>query len=102
TGTLARLSLRMEGGSRIEAVGANSVAGGLIGDNSAAVTPETVSFTLVDGSVGSGAENAVIGGMIGKQAGDVIGMEWDMSANFRISSTGAGDTLGGMIGQHIS
>ncbi|NBD27275.1 chitobiase/beta-hexosaminidase C-terminal domain-containing protein [Paenibacillus glycinis] len=102
TGILRGLSLELEGGSRIEAVGANPVAGGLIGDNAGTITPDSVAYTLANGSVGSAADNATVGGLIGWQSGDMTGFRLEIPASLVLSAEGKGDTLGGMIGRQLS
>ncbi|TXK77977.1 chitobiase/beta-hexosaminidase C-terminal domain-containing protein [Paenibacillus sp. N3.4] len=102
TGTVSGIAISLEGGSRIEATGTNSVAGGLIGDNAMALNPGLFAFKPVDASIGSSADNATVGGLIGRQTGDVRGFSVDIAANYRISATGANNTVGGLIGQYVS
>ncbi|WP_028551205.1 chitobiase/beta-hexosaminidase C-terminal domain-containing protein [Paenibacillus sp. UNC451MF] len=100
TGTVATADVSLEGGSRIEATGTNPVAGGLIGDNAFAVNPNVFTFKVTDSSIGSSASNATIGGLIGRQNGDVSGLSMDIAS--RISTTGTGSIVGGLIGQHVT
>ncbi|TBL76274.1 chitobiase/beta-hexosaminidase C-terminal domain-containing protein [Paenibacillus thalictri] len=102
TGTVSALAITLEGGSRIEATGANAVAGGLIGDNAFALNPGWFTFQPTDASIGSAATHATVGGLIGRQTGDVSGMNINIATNYRISTTGANNILGGLIGQHVS
>ncbi|GAA3408790.1 FN3 associated domain-containing protein [Paenibacillus hodogayensis] len=102
TGTFEAISLSLEGGSRIEATGTGSIAGGLVGDNVMALHPGLYQFTITEGSIGSLAGNATVGGLIGQQSGDVSGISRPINAAYRIYAAGAGNTLGGLIGRQIS
>ncbi|MBE1442384.1 chitobiase/beta-hexosaminidase C-terminal domain-containing protein [Paenibacillus sp. OAS669] len=102
TGTINKVDIKIEGGSRIEGTGANAVAGGLIGDNAFAMNPGLFTFQSADGSVGSSANQATIGGLIGRQAGDITGISMNIAANYRISAAGPSSIVGGLIGQQVS
>ncbi|WP_282940134.1 chitobiase/beta-hexosaminidase C-terminal domain-containing protein [Paenibacillus sp. RC67] len=102
TGTINKVDISIEGGSRIEGTGANAVVGGLIGDNAFAINPGLYTFQSTDGSIGSSASQATIGGLIGKQAGDVTGFNINIAANYRISAAGPSSIVGGLIGQQVS
>ncbi|MCR8636517.1 chitobiase/beta-hexosaminidase C-terminal domain-containing protein [Paenibacillus radicis (ex Xue et al. 2023)] len=101
-GALEKLSMTLDGNSRIEAVGNNAVAGGIIGDNTFALNPQVIDLKTPSGSIGSSAANATIGGIIGKQTGDFKGFRTAITAAYPISSTGANSTVGGLIGNHVS
>ncbi|WP_249865278.1 chitobiase/beta-hexosaminidase C-terminal domain-containing protein [Paenibacillus konkukensis] len=100
SGTLSELTLSSESGARVEATGTNPIAGGFIGENTVALHPGIVKFTTIGGNVASSAANATIGGLVGKQAGDVSGLSIDTAA--QLSASGAGSTAGGLIGQYVS
>ncbi|WP_219215564.1 chitobiase/beta-hexosaminidase C-terminal domain-containing protein [Paenibacillus sp. S150] len=114
TGALASLHLTLDGGSRIETVYTGGIAGGIAGDNASDITyvhdadrsktlaASTYLLTAVDGSIGSSADQAVIGGLIGRQAGNVTGMKEEASPKYRIASTGMNTVTGGLIGRYVT
>ncbi|TVY07389.1 chitobiase/beta-hexosaminidase C-terminal domain-containing protein [Paenibacillus cremeus] len=102
TGSIASLTLNLDGGSRVEGVGANAVVGGVIGDNTSTINPSVMAINSTDGSVGSSAASAIVGGFIGKQAGDVTGFTMNVGANYRITSSGASAIIGGVAGKQAS
>ncbi|WP_248930534.1 FN3 associated domain-containing protein [Paenibacillus hamazuiensis] len=102
TGTLAAMTVGLDGASRVEGTGTNPVVGGFVGENTFALNPDVIKLSTVDGSAGSSQSNATIGGIVGKQTGDVTGMSMTVSAGYRLSSSGASSVLGGLVGQHLS
>ncbi|NOU97201.1 hypothetical protein GC093_28825 [Paenibacillus sp. LMG 31456] len=102
TGVVEKLSMTLDGNSRVEAVGNNAVAGGIIGDNTFALTPQIFDLKTPSGSIGSSAANATIGGVIGRQTGDFTGSRATITAAYPISATGANSIVGGLIGNHVS
>ncbi|OKP96957.1 chitobiase/beta-hexosaminidase C-terminal domain-containing protein [Paenibacillus sp. P46E] len=114
TGSVSALHLTLDGGSRIETLYTGGLAGGIIGDNTAeliytadsdstkVLAASTYLLTSVDGSIGSSADQAVIGGIIGRQSGNVTGMNEEVSSKYRITSTGADSITGGLIGHFAS
>ncbi|MBP1991928.1 chitobiase/beta-hexosaminidase C-terminal domain-containing protein [Paenibacillus eucommiae] len=102
TGTLEAISLTLDGGSRIEGTGDQAIAGGIVGDNTFAIQPAIFDLKTIDGSVGSAADHATVGGLIGKQTGDVSGLKVDITASYRITSTGTNNIVGGLIGHYVS
>lgn len=102
SGSVDGLQLTLDGGSRIETVAEGGIAGGLIGDNTADITAETYVIHDKDGSIGSAADHAIIGGIIGVQNGNVTGLALEVNSRYRISSTGMEATVGGLVGQFQS
>ncbi|ETT30252.1 cellulosome anchoring protein cohesin subunit [Paenibacillus sp. FSL R7-269] len=100
SGSVAGLQLTLDGGSRIETVAEGGIAGGLIGDNTADITADTYVIHDKDGSIGSAADHAVIGGIIGVQNGNVKGLALEVNSRYRISSTGMEATVGGLVGHY--
>ncbi|WP_342549058.1 chitobiase/beta-hexosaminidase C-terminal domain-containing protein [Paenibacillus sp. FSL P2-0089] len=100
SGTVAGLQLTLDGGSRIETVAEGGIAGGLIGDNTADITADTYVIHDKDGSIGSAADHAVIGGIIGVQNGNVTDLALEVNSRYRISSTGMEATVGGLVGHY--
>ncbi|WP_151736181.1 chitobiase/beta-hexosaminidase C-terminal domain-containing protein [Paenibacillus tengchongensis] len=101
TGSMTGLKLTLNGGG-IETVVNAGIAGGIVGDNTGAVVSSTYSIEAIDGSIGSAAEDAVVGGAVGVQSGDVTGLEVTLGAGYRIAATGAENTVGGIIGRFTS
>lgn len=102
SGPISGLKLTLDGGSRIETVAEEGIAGGLIGENNVDLTPSNYEFADKDGSIGTAADHAVVGGLIGTQSGDVTGLNMEVNSRYKISSTGTESVTGGMIGQYIS
>ncbi|WP_159882083.1 chitobiase/beta-hexosaminidase C-terminal domain-containing protein [Paenibacillus puerhi] len=100
TGTFQNVSLALESGSKLEAVGADAVAGGLIGDNTGALTQGLFSFTSSGAVLSSSSERATLGGLVGKQSGAISGL--DRSMDYSLAAYGPESVLGGLIGQHVS
>ncbi|MNO28376.1 Cellulosome-anchoring protein precursor [compost metagenome] len=114
TGSVSSLHLTLDGGSRIETVYNGGIAGGIIGDNTSeliytadsdsakVLAASTYLLTPIDGSIGSSADQTVIGGIVGQQSGNVTGMNEEVSSKYRITSTGANSITGGLIGRYVS
>ncbi|CAH1190099.1 hypothetical protein PAECIP111892_00004 [Paenibacillus auburnensis] len=102
TGAVSGLKLTLDGGSRIETVYSSGIAGGIIGDNTADVTSVTLSMNTIDGSIGSSADQAVVGGAFGRQSGNVTGLKLEVSSKIRITSTGMNSITGGLIGSYTA
>ncbi len=98
TGNVTGLHLTLDGGSRIETVYSGGIAGGIIGDNTSDLTAATYSVNAIDGSIGSSADQAVVGGVIGVQSGDVSGLTTEVTSKLRISASGMNSIAGGVIG----
>ncbi|SDD59424.1 S-layer homology domain-containing protein [Paenibacillus sp. UNCCL117] len=100
TGTFTNVDVTLEGGSKIEAVGANSIAGGLIGDNLGALVPSAFSFQSTGVVLSSSAEHATLGGLIGKQSGAVSGVSRSM--DYILAAYGPNSVVGGLFGQQAA
>ncbi|TNJ62327.1 hypothetical protein FE784_31050 [Paenibacillus hemerocallicola] len=100
TGTFQNASVTLESGSRLEAVGADAIAGGLIGDNAQALDPSFFVFRSTGAALSGSAEHATIGGLVGKQTGTVRSFKRDM--DYTISTFGPNSVAGGLIGRHVS
>lgn len=100
TGEVTGLKLTLDGGSRIETVYSGGIAGGIIGDNASAITASTYSVHAVNGSIGSSADQAIVGGAVGIQAGDVTGLTAEVSTKLQISASGMDSIVGGLIGAY--
>lgn len=101
TGTFTGVSITLDGGSRVESAADHAIIGGMVGDNSSAIDAGKYNFKVLDGSISSSGSNATIGGLIGKQTGDVSGLKSDIAA-YRISSAGVNTVAGGLIGHQRS
>lgn len=102
TGEISKLKLTLDGGSRIETVQLGGMAGGIIGDNESGIIASTYSVNAIDGSVGSSADEAIVGGIVGKQAGDVTGLKSEVNTKLRITASGMKSVAGGLIGSYTS
>ncbi|AIQ46358.1 hypothetical protein R70723_11080 [Paenibacillus sp. FSL R7-0273] len=100
TGDVSGLKLTLDGGSRIETVYSGGIAGGIIGENVSDLIADTYSVQAIDGSIGSSADQAVVGGIVGSQAGDVTGLKAEVSSNLRVSASGMNSMTGGLIGAY--
>ncbi|WP_141506430.1 chitobiase/beta-hexosaminidase C-terminal domain-containing protein [Paenibacillus luteus] len=100
SGTYADLTISLKDASFIEGTGAQPIVGGIIGDNSGAYEAQVLN--LQGGSIGSSENDAIIGGLIGRQAGDVGKLEFAVHASSRIYATGERSIVGGVIGNHVS
>ncbi|MEK8129898.1 FN3 associated domain-containing protein [Paenibacillus filicis] len=98
TGTFQNVSVTLEPGSKLEATGADAVAGGLIGDNTGALVPGAFTFKSNGVILTSSAESATLGGLVGKQAGIVSGFAREM--DYTLAAYGKDSVLGGLIGRH--
>lgn len=102
TGEVSGLHVTFDGGSRVETVYSGGIAGGIIGDNTSDLTAGTYSVTAIDGSIGSSADQAVIGGVVGVQTGDVTGLKSDVSSKLQIASSGMESITGGLFGSYTA
>ncbi|MFS0722840.1 chitobiase/beta-hexosaminidase C-terminal domain-containing protein [Paenibacillus sp. 1P07SE] len=102
TGVWEELLIMIEDGSRIVGARPESTIGGVIGENEAELQPSLFEIRAQDGSVGSDAELSVIGGIVGRQTGDMSGFRVSLKPEFTIFSGGGGQTVGGLIGEYVS
>ncbi|WP_020616858.1 chitobiase/beta-hexosaminidase C-terminal domain-containing protein [Paenibacillus daejeonensis] len=102
TGTWSDLQITIKDGSRIVGAYADSIVGGVIGENEADLKPELFDLRSEDGSVGSDADTAVIGGIVGKQTGDMSGFQVALKPEFRIFAGGRNQIVGGLVGHYVS
>jgi len=100
TGSFREVSVTLESGSALEAVEAGSVAGGLVGDNAQALDPSLFDFRSAGATLSGTAGQTTIGGLIGKQSGDIRSFNRDM--DYSIDLSGPDSVAGGLIGQHAS
>jgi hypothetical protein len=100
TGNIAALSLSIADGSGIEGKGAQPVVGGIVGDNTSVFAEHTIH--IQGGSIGSAAADAIVGGMVGRQAGDAGKLSLNLQAAASIYAAGDNSIVGGVIGNHIS
>ncbi|RKN82024.1 chitobiase/beta-hexosaminidase C-terminal domain-containing protein [Paenibacillus ginsengarvi] len=100
TGTFRAVNVTMDSGSMLEASGTGAVAGGLIGDNGQALDPSLFTFRSAGVTLNSSAENATLGGLIGKQTGSV--RSFGREVDFAITAYGPNSVAGGLIGRHVS
>ncbi|AIQ51960.1 hypothetical protein R70331_10845 [Paenibacillus sp. FSL R7-0331] len=98
TGEVSGLHVTLDGGSRIETIYSGGIAGGIIGDNTSDLNAATYSVNAIDGSIGSSVDQAVIGGVIGVQAGNVTGLTTEVNTKLRITASGMNSVAGGVIG----
>ncbi|MFD0586638.1 chitobiase/beta-hexosaminidase C-terminal domain-containing protein [Paenibacillus sp. GCM10027627] len=99
-GTFESVNVSVEDESRIEAAYEGSIAGGFIGENELALKPELFQYQVVNGSVGSDAKNAVVGGLIGAQKADATDLHTAIEKKYAIGAEGAGSIVGGLIGHY--
>ncbi|MBD2847397.1 S-layer homology domain-containing protein [Paenibacillus sp. IB182496] len=100
SGTLTGLSLTLEEGAAVVAVGTDAAAGGLIGEQEGVVTPAALGELDLAGEIRSAADGAVLGGYIGRQQGEVNGLV--VPITYRVTGSGAATVLGGVVGHQRS
>ncbi|MFD0959309.1 chitobiase/beta-hexosaminidase C-terminal domain-containing protein [Paenibacillus chungangensis] len=99
-GALTGIKLTSGSEAAIEVTVDEGVAGGIVGDNERDITAQSMIDFSYQGKVTSLVPNATLGGFIGKQVGNVTGI--NLVAQMKVVSDGEHVIAGGVIGQYTS